>query len=87
MFKQSPLLAVSSISIAKSLKTSKSLIGLPRVSSPIDSSNTKIPSFIFGNPISVEEQIIPLLSSPLNFAFFITKPSPKSVPIVATGTN
>jgi len=56
------------------------------VSSPIELSRIIIPSFILGRPSSVEEQIIPLDSTPLNFAAFILKSSPKTAPIVATAT-
>ena len=56
------------------------------MSSPIELSKTIIPSFNFGSPNSVDEQIIPFDSTPLSFAALILKSFPKIAPIVATAT-
>ena len=86
MLRQSPLLAVSSISISSSFNNKYSLSSFPSCNSPIESSSTIIPSSNFGSPISVELQIIPFDSTPLNLAFLILKLSPKTAPTVATAT-
>ena len=87
MLRQSPLFAVNSISITSSFNKAYVLNSFPSLSSPILSSRIITPSFILGNPISVEPQIIPCDSTPRSFAFLISKSSPKTVPTVAAATN
>ncbi len=82
LFGVRPISKISSISI---LKTSAA--EAPTFTS---SFKTIIPSWLEPRPNSSSAQIIPWLSSPLIFPFFILKLSPLSsyriVPIVATGT-